>query len=175
MTIRNEDRETVKRRANYVCEYCGVSEMDVGGELTLDHYHSTSKGGDDSLENLLYCCPRCNQYKLNYWPEKPDDIPLWHPQREPFSAHFATLEDGTLLPLTLVGEFTLVRLRLNRPHLVAHRQRQIQQAQDQARSDRYLELSQLLARLLLQHATLLGQQQDLLRLQQQLIEKLVKG
>ena len=174
MTVRTEDREIVKQRANYVCEYCGVSEIDVGGELTLDHYHPISKGGNDSLENLLYCCPRCNQYKLNYWPEKPEDLPLWQPRREPFHLHFAALEDGTLLPLTPIGEFTLLRLRLNRLHLIAHRRRQIQLAQDQVQKDRYLELSQLLAQLLLQQATLLDQQQDLLRVQQRLIEKLLK-
>ncbi len=175
MSVKIEDREIVRQRANFVCEYYGVSEIDAGAGLTIDHYHPTSKGGDDSLENLLYCCPRCNQYKLNYWPEKSADLPLWHPQREPFSLHFASLEDGTLLPLTLVGEFTLIRLHLNRPRLVAHRQRQMQLVQDQARNERNLELSQLLARLLLQQATLLEQQQYLLRLQQQLIEKLVKG
>jgi hypothetical protein len=157
MTIKTEAREIVKQRANYVCEYCGVSEVDVGGELTLDHYHPTSKGGSDGLENLLYCCPRCNQYKLDYWPTKLDDIPLWHPQREPFNIHF-----------------TLLRLRLNRPHLISHRRQQIQLSQDQARTQKYVELSQLLARLLLQHTTLLDQQQELLQLQRRLIERLLK-
>jgi hypothetical protein len=174
MTIKTEAREIVKQRANYVCEYCGVSEVDVGGELTLDHYHPTSKGGSDGLENLLYCCPRCNQYKLDYWPTKLDDIPLWHPQREPFNIHFTLLDDGVLLPLTQVGEFTLLRLGLNRPHLISHRRQQIQLSQDQARTQKYVELSQLLARLLLQHTTLLDQQQELLQLQRRLIERLLK-
>src|SRR5262245_34847151 len=50
----------VRQRAKSACEYCGVSEADSGGQLTIDHYQPTAHGGSDDLSNLLYCCYRCN-------------------------------------------------------------------------------------------------------------------
>jgi 5-methylcytosine-specific restriction endonuclease McrA len=70
MSISSEIREQVRRRANFACEFCGASETDVGGQLTIDHFQPKSKGGNDSLENLLYSCIRCNQYKQDYWPTR---------------------------------------------------------------------------------------------------------
>jgi len=35
MTITNEVRAQVQQRANYACEFCGVTETDTGGELTV--------------------------------------------------------------------------------------------------------------------------------------------
>ncbi len=49
-------RRTVRQRAHFACEYCGLREADVSGELTIDHFQPTSKGGSDALENLIYCC-----------------------------------------------------------------------------------------------------------------------
>lgn len=56
MTKRDEIRETVRVRAQFACEYCGVRETDSGDLLTIDHFQPVGKGGDDSLENLVYCC-----------------------------------------------------------------------------------------------------------------------
>jgi hypothetical protein len=35
-------KEQVRERANFACEYCGVSETDSAGELSIDHYCSQS-------------------------------------------------------------------------------------------------------------------------------------
>jgi len=80
MTIKAAIRKQVRERAGFACEFCGISETDTGGQLTVDHFRPKAKGGDDSLDNLLYCCARCNQYKLDYWPSRPDDPPLWNPR-----------------------------------------------------------------------------------------------
>ena len=104
-TISHDLREHIREYANFACEFCGVSEEDTGVQLTIDHYRPKSKGGHDEFENLLYCCVRCNQYKMDYWPEQPDDVLLWNPRQEPFSDHFLELDDGTLHPLTPVGAF----------------------------------------------------------------------
>lgn len=72
MTLSASLREQVRNRAEAACEFCGVSEINTGGQLTIDHFHPQSKGGQDSLENLIYCCVRCNQYKQNYWPVNAD-------------------------------------------------------------------------------------------------------
>ena len=41
------------------CSYCGATSV----PLTLDHLFAKSKGGDDSGDNLVYCCQRCNSSK----------------------------------------------------------------------------------------------------------------
>jgi 5-methylcytosine-specific restriction endonuclease McrA len=65
MTISDEIRNRVRQRADFVCEYCGVTETDTGGILTIDHFQPKSRGGSDDPDNLIYCCNRCNQYKLD--------------------------------------------------------------------------------------------------------------
>lgn len=173
--ITPELREHVRQAAHYACEFCGITEIDAGDVLTLDHYQPQSKGGSDTFENLLYCCVRCNQYKLDYWPTQPDDMPLWHPRREPFATHFLELDDGTLHPLTPIGAFTLRRLRSNRPPLVAYRLRRQQRTQEIRLLSRYRELVEMLAQLQYQTTTLMIEQQDLLKEQQQLLRLLLKS
>lgn len=73
MTIPDDVRQQVRHRAGFACEFCGVTETDTGSELTIDHYQPRARGGDDSLENLIYCCSRCNQYKADYWPSGGED------------------------------------------------------------------------------------------------------
>lgn len=67
MSITKEVRELVRLRAEYSCEFCGITETDCGGELTVDHFRPTAKGGNDDPDNLIYCCSRCNLYKLDYY------------------------------------------------------------------------------------------------------------
>ena len=162
MTIAAEVLELVRQRAGCACEYCGVSETDAGGQLTIDHFQPQAHEGSDDPDNLLYCCFRCNLYKVDYWPAGPDDPLLWNPRREPFATHFVALADGTLYPITPTGEFTLRRLRLNRPPLVGHRRRRQAQAEELRLLKRYDELLDLLERLHQQQITLLEEHHTLL-------------
>jgi hypothetical protein len=173
MTLTADIREQVRQRAGFACEFCGVTETDTGGQLTIDHFQPETKGGTDSLENLLYCCPRCNQYKLDYWPTHPDEPSLWNPRREPAAQHFLELDDGTLYPLTPVGAFTLRRLRLNRPPLVAYRLRRRQRAEEIRLLTRYRDLIQLLDHLHAQLSVLMEEQRELLEEQRELLRLLL--
>ncbi len=175
MTIPNEIREQVRQRAKFACEFCGVTESDVGGELTLDHFRPTTKSGDDGLENLLYCCHRCNQYKLDYWPTRLGEPSLWNPRREPATQHFLELDDGILHPLTVVGAFTLKRLRLNRPPVVAYRLRKRQQADQVRLLIRYREMIRLLEQMNTQLSVLMEEQQQLLEEQRELLRLLLNA
>lgn len=123
MTPQPNLAEQVRRRANFACEYCGASEIDSGGLLTVDHFRPRAQDGSDDLANLLYCCYRCNLHKGDYWPEQAGDGAIWNPRMEPMQTHLLLLADGNLFPITPVGEFTLQRLQLNRPQLVARRLR----------------------------------------------------
>ncbi len=174
MSISDESRAQVRQRANFACEFCGVSETDTGGELTLDHYQPKTKSGTDRLDNLLYCCTRCNQYKADYWHEKPEDAMLWNPRVEPAAVHFLELNDGTLHPLTTLGAFTLKRLRLNRPPLVAYRLRKRQQAEQVRLLTRYRNLVQLLEQLNTQLSVEMEEQRKLLEEQREVLRLLLR-
>ncbi len=169
-----EQRQQVRQRANFACEFCGVAEVDIGDQLTIDHFQPKTKGGSDSLDNLVYCCVRCNQYKLAYWPTEMSDTQLWNPRQEPFVEHFLELEDGLLYPLTSTGKFTLNRLRLNRPLLVAYRLRKRKQIEEKQLLERYQELTQLLEQFYHQLSNLTEEQQELLREQRDLLKLIIK-
>src|SRR5438132_1033835 len=104
--------EQVRERAGRVCEYCGVSEVDSGGLLTVDHYRPRAHSGDDSLDNLVYACFRCNIHKHDYWADQSPEMELWNPRTAPASAHLMELEDGRLIALTDAGRRTIEILRL---------------------------------------------------------------
>jgi hypothetical protein len=117
--------EDVRRLYGHRCGYCGVGEVEAGGELTVDHHHPVSAGGDDAADNLVYCCPRCNGYKHDFVPNA-DDLKhgrrILHPLRDPIAAHLRlNAATGRLEPLTPTGIFHIELLRLNRPQLVEHR------------------------------------------------------
>ena len=121
MSISKNLKETVRLQAGCACEFCGVTEANAGGLLTIDHYQPRKKGGTDDFDNLLYCCFACNFFKHDYYPLSLSESLLWNPRLEALSVHFLELESGFLHPLTPIGVFTLGRLRLNRPALVANR------------------------------------------------------
>jgi HNH endonuclease len=174
MTISETVRLQVRERANCSCEFCGVTETDVGGELTIDHFRPQSKGGADEAENLVYCCQRCNQYKADYWPTQGNEPALWNPRQEALSSHLLTLADGTLYPITPTGTFTLSRLRLNRPPLIAHRLRRHNQSEEQRLLARYRDLVAVLEQLQTQQVALLEEQRILLEEQRALLQLLLK-
>jgi hypothetical protein len=170
MTINAEVREQVRRRALLACEYCGVTEADTGGPLTIDHFRPRASDGCDAFDNLLYCCNRCNEYKADYWPARAGDPALWNPRQEAADVHFLEIVDGTLFGITPTGVFTLRRLRLNRPALVAHRLRCRQAANEQQLLIRLRDVLESLERLQSQYAALLTEHRFLLREQGRLLQ-----
>ena len=55
-------RRGVLRRDGQRCAYCG------NGATTIDHVLPRSRGGDDSWENLVACCLKCNNLKSDRTP-----------------------------------------------------------------------------------------------------------
>ena len=120
--MRAEDREALRRRFGFQCGYCGVSETEVGSELTLDHYRPRSHNAPDEPENWVYCCFACNTNKSDVW--APDsEQRILHPLRDDLSEHIAEQPDGVLVGLTGTGRFHVAQLQLNRPPLVLSRLR----------------------------------------------------
>jgi hypothetical protein len=168
-----EQRAYVRQRANFACEYCGITETDVGGELTVDHIHPQAKGGANDLDNLVYYCVRCNQYKGDYWPEASTAPSLWNPRMDEAARHVVRLDDGTLHGRTDTGRFTIQRLRLNRPPLVAARKRRRTQEEEARLLTQYRDTIALLERVSAQQAALLTEQRRLLEEYQALLAALL--
>jgi HNH endonuclease len=58
-----ENRLKVFERDSYKCNYC--SKQLTRFSATLDHIQPVSKGGDNSLENLVTACLHCNSERGN--------------------------------------------------------------------------------------------------------------
>lgn len=170
MTINSSVRDQVRQRAHFACEFCGTSEADSGGELTIDHFKPKAKGGDDSLGNLIYCCISCNQYKHAHWPENPNALSLWNPRYEPAAKHFFELPDGTLRPLTETGVYTLRCLRLNRQPLIDHRLQKRQNAENARLLTRYREIIKLNQQAFARQTELIEEQRKHIEEQQRIIQ-----
>ena len=56
-------------RDQWTCQYCGKSLTEK--EATVDHVYPKSLGGTWSWNNLVTCCPDCNQKKGNSLDWKP--------------------------------------------------------------------------------------------------------
>jgi hypothetical protein len=50
---------------NFSCRYCGRSPMEHKIVLHCDHILPRSKGGEDTLDNLITACEDCNMGKLD--------------------------------------------------------------------------------------------------------------
>ena len=117
-------QEQVRQRYDFRCGYCGVSETSSGGELTIDHFRPVSQNGDDSDDNLVYACNRCNQFKSDFFPDPVTSVPehrLLHPFLDDVKLHLWEDDYGRLQALSVTGLFHIRKLRLNRPQLVEYR------------------------------------------------------
>ena len=141
--MRQDERERLRCQFQFRCGYCGVSERDVGAELTVDHFQPRSKGGLHEPQNWVYCCHACNEFKGDTWqPNSPERI--LHPLQDSLAAHIVEREDGMLQGLSVTGAFHIQRLHLNRAQLVAYRrQRRLLEAARQTRARLLETLRQL--------------------------------
>ena len=118
--IQARTKRIVRAIYAFRCGYCGVTEAQVGAELTFDHFRPQSQGGTDDTANLVYACHACNEFKGEYWAEN-SQARLLHPLTDDFSQHYTEERDGTLGSLTVLGQVYIERLQLNRPTLIANR------------------------------------------------------
>jgi len=81
-------RKNILRRDMYRCQYCGRSDI----PLTIDHIIPKSKGGDDSWENLITACIKCNNQKGDCSPEEAGLLIMKKPNKPShitYMKHFA--------------------------------------------------------------------------------------
>jgi len=162
MSVSSDIFERIRERASKACEYCGITEVDSGGLLTVDHFQPRAHSGTDSLDNLVYACFRCNGYKHAYWGDESTKTHLWNPRIDPVSTHFLELEDGNLIALTDVGRQTIKVLRLNRPLLVEYRRTKQRNRERDSLLARITEVVQLRHQAELEQIHVISEQTELL-------------
>lgn len=59
-------RKNIIKRDHHMCQYC----RDTRGAMTVDHVIPKSFGGDDTWENMVCACERCNNRKGDRLPEQ---------------------------------------------------------------------------------------------------------
>jgi hypothetical protein len=111
-------KEIVRKRANYLCEYCHSPERISTTRFTVDHLIPKSIGGSDELNNLALACRRCNERRYNfvagYDSETKAIVPLFNPRQQIWSEHFLWSADGrTIIGVTPTGRATCKRLDMN--------------------------------------------------------------
>lgn len=163
----------IRQRAGYRCEYCTVSEIDCGGELTVDHFWPSSKGGQDDFENLVYACSKCNLYKHNFYPLQDGGAALFNPRIDNYDDHFIVLENGLIHPVSSKANFTIKLLRLNRKQLISYRINKLIQFDQRIKLAQLHDLTKLLNEVNQQLIMLNLEQQKLLREQNTLLNTLL--
>jgi hypothetical protein len=118
MSLNANMRQRIRRRANFLCEYCHSSEEASTSLFTFDHLQPQSLGGQDTEENLALACHRCNGRRYNFTegldPETQTLVPLFNPRLAQWSEHFIWSANGEeILGITAVGRATVERLDMN--------------------------------------------------------------
>ncbi|MFM2429050.1 MAG: hypothetical protein RLZZ511_263 [Cyanobacteriota bacterium] len=77
-------RKNLLNRDAHTCQYCSRS----GDDMTLDHVIPRSRGGQDTWENIVVACVRCNVHKGNRTPKEAGMGLLKQPSRPHSSLFF---------------------------------------------------------------------------------------
>jgi len=73
-------RKNILARDAHRCQYCGTAK----GPMTVDHVVPKMKNGNDSWENMVCACVKCNNKKGDRTPEKAGMKLLKIPKRPTF-------------------------------------------------------------------------------------------
>jgi hypothetical protein len=111
-------RQSVRERANFLCEYCHSPEQASAARFEIDHIQPLSLGGSNELNNLALACQRCNSYKYNLTtgtdPQTQTSTKLFNPRLDSWSEHFIWTNDGLMIiGTTTLGRATSDRLDFN--------------------------------------------------------------
>ena len=120
-------QEKVRRRANFLCEYCHTDEHWQLVQFTIDHIIPSSVGGTDELDNLALACFHCNRKKSNkqsiFDLPRSSEIPLFNPRKMIWNEHFVWSNNALqIISLTEIGGVTIELLELNRERILQIRQ-----------------------------------------------------
>lgn len=90
--VNSELRRLVAARADYICEYCLISEVNRSSGCQVDHIISVKHGGATTEDNLCYACVFCNLQKgtdlgsINW--RTGELVRFFNPRRDFWGEHF---------------------------------------------------------------------------------------
>ena len=123
--ISPEIRQIVARRANYICEYCLITEEDGYFRFQVEHIISRKHGGSSGIDNLALACVFCNRHKgsdiASLIPGRDELVRFYNPRTERWRDHFR-LNGVVIEPLTEIGEATIRILQMNHDDQILERQ-----------------------------------------------------
>lgn len=120
-------RLAIMSQFGHRCAYCQSQQRISGVRLTVAHIIPESLGGLTEQSNLCLACWDCNLNKAAkiavYDPLSQEQIRLFHPQQQIWSAHFLWSKSGvSIMAQSAIGRVTIEAIRLNRPQLVLARE-----------------------------------------------------
>ncbi len=157
----------MREQYNFACGYCGISEIDAGSELEIDHFQPIKYGETDERDNLVYACPACNRNKASYWLslDAESHRHLLHPLTDDLNIHITLSQNCNLTGLTRRGWFHIEWLHLNRPQLVIMRQQRAIYQRTQKMVEEMRQINhQMLERIALQEQELYALRKQVRRL-----------
>ena len=84
-------RSLIMKRDGHKCLYCGATE-----NLTIDHIHPASRGGENTWENMATSCNSCNVKKGNRTPGEAG-MPLTKQVKRPYNKLHLTINTSNVL------------------------------------------------------------------------------
>lgn len=114
--INQEVRQLVAERADFLCEYCLISEVDTYFGCEVEHIISLKHGGSSGVENLAYACAPCNRHNgsdIGSIAKETDAFSrFFNPRTDRWPDHFQ-LDGAIIKHLNVVGEVTARILQFN--------------------------------------------------------------
>lgn len=125
IAVSREMRGQVAARADYLCEYCLISESDTFFGCHVDHIISVKHGGSTTIDNLAYACVVCNRQKgsdlgsINW--ETRNLVRFFNPRSDRWLDHFYW-QGARIVSRTPIGEVTVRILGFNSDSQMIERQ-----------------------------------------------------
>ena len=116
-------RRQVQERARGFCEYCRTPDNFATSSFHCEHIIPQKTGGTNSLDNLAWACPRCNNHKHAKTnaqdPQTGQRVLLFNPREKQWQRHFMWSRDFLqIIGRTRMGRATVEELNMNLPQQV---------------------------------------------------------
>ena len=113
-------RQQVQERAKGLCEYCRTPDNIATSSFHCEHIVPQKVGGTNTLDNLAWACPRCNNHKHVKThandPQTNQRMRLFNPRQKQWNRHFMWSEDLLfIVGRTRIGRATVHALNMNNP------------------------------------------------------------
>lgn len=114
-------REFVRQRGQDRCEYCLKPQRVSTYPHHIEHIIARKHRGSSTADNLAWACFQCNIAKgtdiASYDIETGELTPLFNPRIQPWSDHFALVDDR-IEGKTPIGRVTVRLLQMNHPEQI---------------------------------------------------------